>query len=308
MIDSCVLGGVDNSEEEESKIHSQFVGFGLEKASNKLPEIIEPNSIVVGFSVGGAIAYKTALISDKISSLYCISASRLRKEEEKPSCNLSVFIGSKDEYQPKQDWFDKMEIKANVIEGNHHIYYNDGFSRDLCLSIIKSELPYFLHESDRLQYRGLERSDIPVWRKFFDNNDSLHFLGIDMSKNFDQHAKDWIEKQQERYLNDGLGHLAVIKKESGEMIGMGGLLKREINDKIEYEVAYSLMPDEWGKGYGTEIAKHIKQFGQENDVKDGFISIIHVDNQSSMNVARKNGMHELYESEYLGMPVIVFGD
>lgn len=69
-----------------------------------------------------------------------------------------------------------------------------------------------------------------------------------------------------------------------------------------------MLPTHWGKGYATELAVHMKRFGVENGVSDRFISIIHRENQASMNVARKNGMAKRCASTFLGMEVFIFGD
>ncbi len=167
---------------------------------------------------------------------------------------------------------------------------------------------YFEQESERLIYKKLENSDIAKWESFFIGNNRLHFLAIDTSQTPHQLAKEWIEKQQNRYKTDGLGHLAVIEKESGEMVGVGGILTRFFDNKPYFEVSYSLKPVFWGKGFGTEIAQQMKKFGQENGIASHFISIIHKENRDSIRVAEKNGMIPLFDSSYLGMDVIVYGD
>lgn len=169
-------------------------------------------------------------------------------------------------------------------------------------------MDYFNQESKRLIYRRLEMTDIDSWTSFFEDNDRLEFLGIDLEKDKETLATDWILKQLQRYENDGYGHLAVIDKESNQMIGMGGLLTRTIDGKVEYEIAYSLKPFYWNMGYGTEIAKQIRSYGIQNNVAPSFISIIHKQNKQSIHVAQKNGMQLRSECEYLGMSVYIFSD
>ena len=171
----------------------------------------------------------------------------------------------------------------------------------------KKNKNYFEQESERLKFRKLTTKDISSWIEFFDDNDRLHFLGMDLSKNKQELATEWINAQLTRYEKQGFGHLAVEIKETNEFIGMGGILPRILKDKNEYEIAYSLKPKYWGKGFGTEIAKQIKEFGLKNIETDRFISIIDARNIQSANVAKKNGMKVLFETEYLGMDVDVYG-
>lgn len=167
---------------------------------------------------------------------------------------------------------------------------------------------YFNQESKRLFFRALTQDDVNPWLDFFNGNDRLHYLGIDRQKSDVVLAQEWIDKQLGRYKNEGLGLLAVIEKESEQLIGMGGLIPREIEGKTYLEVAYSLKPHAWGKGYGTEIAKHMKQFGRDNNLSKYFISVIHVDNKESIHVAKKNGFVELFQTVYLEMPCSIYGD
>jgi RimJ/RimL family protein N-acetyltransferase len=169
-------------------------------------------------------------------------------------------------------------------------------------------MDYFNQESKRLRFRKLTEEDIPSWVDFFVDNDRLHFLGIrDWSRSKESLAEDWIMAQLNRYKEQGLGHLAVEIKDSGEFIGLGGILPRDLDGKKEYEVSYSLKPTFWKKGYGTEMAKQMKEYAMKNIDADRFISIIDVENIDSINVAKKNGMSALFKTRYLGMNVIVYG-
>jgi len=166
---------------------------------------------------------------------------------------------------------------------------------------------YFQQESDRLIFRILTEEDIPRWTVFFENNDRIPFLGVDANKSDEALAREWITMQFGRYEKQGLGHLAAIKKDTGEFIGLGGIIPRELNGRTEYEIAYSLIPKYWRNGYGTELAQQMKKYGFENIETDRFVSIIHIDNIDSINVAKKNGMEVLFRTQFLGMTVDVYG-
>lgn len=169
-------------------------------------------------------------------------------------------------------------------------------------------MDYFNQESDRLRFRKLTEKDIPSWVDFFVDNDRLRFLGIrDWSKSKEILAEEWIRAQFKRYEEHGFGHLAVEIKESGAYIGMGGIIPRELNGKTEYEISYSLKPAFWKKGYGTEMAQQMKGFALKHIDADRFISIIEVENVDSIHVAKKNGMSALFNTEFLGMDVVVYG-
>jgi ribosomal-protein-alanine N-acetyltransferase len=168
-------------------------------------------------------------------------------------------------------------------------------------------MSYFSQTSDRLNFRKLTPADIPNWLVFFDDNPGIHFLGMDLTKTPLELATGWITAQFDRYENQGLGHLAIELKETGEFIGMAGIIPRDLNEINYYEIAYSFKPRFWGNGYASEAAQQLKKFGRESGLSEHYISIIDLDNFPSQKVARKNNMEILFKTDYLGMEVLIFG-
>jgi len=166
---------------------------------------------------------------------------------------------------------------------------------------------YSRQESERLIYRRTDLKDVAAWSEFFVNNDRLRFLAIHSKESEEELAKRWIAIQLERYSADGFGHLAVELKSTGKLVAMGGILSRDLNGKEEFEIAYSVIPSEWGQGYATEIAMTMKGFSMRHISAARFISIIDVENTDSAKVAVKNGMKVLFQTQFKGMNVNVFG-
>ena len=171
---------------------------------------------------------------------------------------------------------------------------------------------YYSLNSERLLFRPIVGRDVDLWLPFFDNNSTLHFLGMTSSyfKGLSDVEKcsKWLGRQIEREKNQVYGQLAVIEKSSNKFIGVAGLIYRnEMGIENELEVTYSLLPKYHGKGYGTEAATLFKNFAFNEIGLDSVISIIHQENDASKNVARKNGMSMEFEiPDYMGMPVYVF--
>lgn len=165
---------------------------------------------------------------------------------------------------------------------------------------------YFSQTSQNLIYRKLTLADIAEWIPFFSDNPNLPFLGLDLSKTPEILAREWIERQIARYEHEGFGHLAVIEKSSGKFVGMGGILPRNLYAPKEFEIGYHVLPRYWRKGYGTEIAQTMHQFGLTNGIADYFISIIAMSNEGSIKVAERNDMALWKTDVYSGMNVKVF--
>ena len=167
---------------------------------------------------------------------------------------------------------------------------------------------YFNHSSQRLDFRALTERDIPLWEPFFVNNDRLRFFGFDEGKSNLELSADWINRQLDRYQENGLGMLAVIEKSSGDLIGLCGIISREFEGETIYEIGYSLMQSHWGKGYATEAATHMREVGNQLGVSSLYVSTIHPENVDSMKVAERNGMKRLKNGVFNDMELVIFGD
>ena len=167
---------------------------------------------------------------------------------------------------------------------------------------------YYNQSSKRLIFRSFEDQDDQNWEPFFINNPMLRYVGGDLYAHLSslEKATNWIDMQRTRQKEKLFGQLAVIDKDSGEFIGLGGVIYRQINNVDEYEITYSLLQKAHGKGLGTELAVHFKEYLKNELDLDSVISIIHVDNEPSINVAKKNGMVFESKFEFLGMPVALF--
>lgn len=174
------------------------------------------------------------------------------------------------------------------------------------MRITKPKTNYYEQASDRLLYRSLTLDDIPRWIPFFDRDDYMRFLGQDIEKSAEERSTMWIERQIQRK-NDGVyGQLAVIEKSTGDFIGVGGIILREIDDKEELEITYSLMPSVWGKGYARELAKHFIEYAKATNQVESVISMIHPENEASKRVAFANGLELSGEAEFMGFAVEVY--
>jgi len=158
----------------------------------------------------------------------------------------------------------------------------------------------------RLNLRKVEESDIQPWTEFFINNPSLPYLGIDLNKKPEENAKEWIDFQFKRYSENRYGHHALIEKETGEFVGMCGLLLQTVEDKTEIEIGYSLLSKFWGKGYASEAAHFFRDFGFEHENLDHIISIIDIRNIASQKVAVRNGMTVDRQIKYNNLDVYVY--
>ncbi|NQY30165.1 MAG: alpha/beta hydrolase [Flavobacteriaceae bacterium] len=136
--DCCELGAVDKTVMTEEALHVQFINHGITTAVEKLLKLELEEVNVLAFSIGGAIAWKAALNGLIVKNLYAISATRLRYEVEQPVCDIKLCYGADDFFIPSIEWFDKMTLQYNIIDGvGHDLYFKKCFSISICDEITR---------------------------------------------------------------------------------------------------------------------------------------------------------------------------
>jgi RimJ/RimL family protein N-acetyltransferase len=146
-------------------------------------------------------------------------------------------------------------------------------------------------ETKRLILRPITIDDT---QDFFemDSNPNVHlYLGNKPVTSIIQ-SKAIITDILEQYKTNGLGRLAMIKKDTQEFIGWSGLkyeqnLRKEFN---YYDLGYRLKEDFWGKGYATEAALTTLDFGFKHLKLKEICAAADVNNLTSNYILRKIGM------------------
>jgi len=104
----------------------------------------------------------------------------------------------------------------------------------------------------------------------------------------------------------GIGYCSVFEKDSSEFVGQAGIFHLGFNDsQPDIELGYRLHKKFWGKGYATELAKALIEWGFQHLSVDKLIAIIHPENKASQKVAQKSGFDKKDEM-FLYMGIEVF--
>ncbi|MDT0608087.1 GNAT family N-acetyltransferase [Croceitalea rosinachiae] len=168
-------------------------------------------------------------------------------------------------------------------------------------------IPYLLEgqKSERLSFRKIATTDFEAWFPFYQNpNSTKYWEGL--PKNPQVACKEQFDRIFERY-KKGLGGMnALISMETGNLVGICGLLVQTVDEIQELEIGYSILPEHWLKGYAFEAAQKCKKIAFEEQFSDSLISIIHIDNVPSQKVALKNGMHLDKSTFYKNNPVHIY--
>ena len=161
-------------------------------------------------------------------------------------------------------------------------------------------------QTKRLLTRFLTPEDALEWSAFFRDKEAVEFFPAFDAISDEDKAKEWIDKQLERYQEKRFGLQALINRETKEFIGQCGLLQQEVDGAKEIEVGYHIFKKYWGQGYAPEAAKRFIDYAFQNDLARSVISIIDTRNTRSQRVAEKNGLAIDSQTKWRGMDVFIY--
>ena len=108
-------------------------------------------------------------------------------------------------------------------------------------------------------------------------------------------VRSWIERNMNRYRNDGFGLWAVCLKDSGEMIGDCGLTLQNIEGEMLPEIGYHIRADRQGQGFAKEAALAVRDWAFANTEYPALYSYCKYTNVGSFKTAESIGMKFLKE-------------
>ncbi len=142
-------------------------------------------------------------------------------------------------------------------------------------------------ETARLNLREIQQTDYSDLAEILQDDETmLAYEGAFTNEEVQQ----WLDRQRERYTDDGFGLWAVILKETNQMIGQCGLSMQDANGKQVLEIGYLFNRAYWHKGYASEAAIACKEYAFTKLNADEVFSIIRDTNTASQNVALRNRM------------------
>lgn len=148
-------------------------------------------------------------------------------------------------------------------------------------------------ETERLVFRKYDMNDLDFFTTMTSNPEVMKYIGSGQTWTV-QESKERLEQFISRYdMEDGTGLMLAIRKEDQIPIGHAGLLLQNVEEKVETEVGYWISQKFWKQGYAVESAMGWRDYGFNILERRRLISIIQHANQTSIQVAIKNGMkHE----------------
>ena len=119
------LANIDLTIKSKENLHTAFVEGGIDTAVAHLLKKEKLASHYLAFSTGGTIAWKAALKGLPMTSLYAVSATRVRMENLKPDCPTTLLYGGNDTSRPDNDWSGKLDKELDIVPNFGHEFYTD---------------------------------------------------------------------------------------------------------------------------------------------------------------------------------------
>ncbi len=147
-------------------------------------------------------------------------------------------------------------------------------------------------DTERLSLRWFSVHDAAVVVGLLNDPQWLRYIG-DHQVRTEEDARQWIEHRLVNvYRQQGMGMWAVALKDTRELVGMCGLIKRDRLPDID--VGYAFMPAHRGRGYAVEAARACLTHGQQVFGLRRILAITRHDNAASQRVLAAIGL-PLYE-------------
>ena len=159
-------------------------------------------------------------------------------------------------------------------------------------------------ETQRLRFRKLNETDLENLFRLHSNPEVMKFI-----RPPDEHmAQTQLRLEQNLDIYEkhpGYGVFPLNLKSDDTFIGWGVIV--HVDELKEVEIGYRFFPEHWGKGYATETAAALRDYGFETLKLKRIIGLTHRGNLASQRVLEKTGL--LFEKElvYHNTDAFLFG-
>ena len=106
--------------------------------------------------------------------------------------------------------------------------------------------------------------------------------------------------------SEGFGYWWWRERDSGQLVGMAGLHRSEVEREPVVEAAWSLSPAHWGRGYALEAARASIAWGFEVVRLQEIVAFTMPENERSWRVMERLGMEYVRNFDRKGYPQVLY--
>jgi ribosomal-protein-alanine N-acetyltransferase len=164
---------------------------------------------------------------------------------------------------------------------------NSSNFRPVILKIMNGRYRHII-ETERLLLREVTLDDLPELHAYFQKIDNAASSTWNVHTS-EQETRDEILKIIEKYREGKEAHWAICNKETGAVMGLGGLFGY-IPTHHKATMGWGFDSKYWGNGYATELGRACVEYGMKYLHLNRIDSVVRVDNIASRKVLEKIGM------------------
>ncbi len=153
-------------------------------------------------------------------------------------------------------------------------------------------------ETERLRLRAYRREDVEVLEPMFADAEHMRYYPAPFTR---EQTEEWIQRQLDRYRDEGFGLWVIEEKWTGEFLGTAGPTIQVVEGVSEVEIGWHVKPGRKGHSIAPEAAMAARYWAFANLDAGHLISLVRPENVASVRVAEKIGMHVDREADYKGL-------
>ena len=160
-----------------------------------------------------------------------------------------------------------------------------------------------LIETERLILRMFSPEDAGSFHRLWAKPEVMRYIDPDLKLSLEE-ARVAMERQLNRWREQGFGQWAVTLKDDGEIIGYAGF--KYLDNTQEVELLYGLDSAYWNKGYTTEAGRACLRFAFEHTALDRIVAVAMPENIGSWRVMEKLGMRREGIARYYNKDLVYY--
>ena len=150
-------------------------------------------------------------------------------------------------------------------------------------------MPDTILETERLILRHLSaEADAQFIFKLVNEPSFIRYIGDKAVRTLEDARAYMRNGPIKSYEDNGFGLFKVELKESGEPVGISGLVKRDTLP--DPDIGFAFLSDFWNKGYAIEAAQAVMKHAREDLHINRILAITTPDNQASAKLLEKIGL------------------
>ena len=158
-------------------------------------------------------------------------------------------------------------------------------------------------ETARIRFRKFTEHDFELLYLLDSNVEVMRFIRNGTPRTPQEVQEKLAEILAYYQKNEGLGVFAAFEKDSDQF--MGWFCLKHLDKSKDIEIGYRILPQFWNKGFGSEGAKAMLDYGFEQGLQK-ICAVAHPENIASQAVMKRLGMEYIQNAVFYGAEVVYF--